>query len=168
MSSATKYLVALALFSASATASSIGSFSIVEASVVQKTAGSARGVVGNITRCGGYGTPIQLRISECEGRCAFQPGRVYNIEYDFIPSSAATSLSLAVDVVYLGTPHRLFDTVLPGSSVQPGLMYTVRYSIVPNDTFSGNAVLLRAIIYHTEGRLLEICMQTEADILTMP
>ncbi|OXA37550.1 hypothetical protein Fcan01_27634 [Folsomia candida] len=81
--------------------------------------------------------------------------------------SAAPSLSLAVDLVYLGTQHRLFDFVLP-DSVQPGFVYTVRYSIVPNDVLAGNAVLLRAIIYHTDNRILEVCSQTEADILNLP
>ncbi|XP_035707759.1 uncharacterized protein LOC118435584 [Folsomia candida] len=154
MFSTTKYLIALALFAASASASSICSLGIREASFVQNTADSTRGIV-NFTRCGGYGTPIQLRISDCKERCAFIPGQEYGIEYDFITSTAQTSLSLVVEVVYQSWPHRLFDVVLPDSSVNPGKMYTVRCSIVPDDTLAGNAVLLRAITYHTEGRQLE-------------
>jgi len=44
-----------------------------------------KGVVTNTTRCGGYGTPIQLRVSDCEGRCSLIPGKVYDIEWDFFP-----------------------------------------------------------------------------------
>ncbi len=47
--------------------------------------GQPRGVVSPIGRCGGVATPLQLRISECEGVCRLQPGRVYDCEKDFIP-----------------------------------------------------------------------------------
>jgi len=127
-----------------------------------------KGVVTNTTRCGGYGTPIQLRVSDCEGRCSLIPGKVYDIEWDFFPSSAASSLSIACDLVFAGTPLRLFESVLPNSSVQPGLMYTIRFSVVPNDVLSGDTIKLRAIIYHTDNRLLELCIDTEVDMLEIP
>lgn len=43
------------------------------------------GVVSPVSRCGGVGTPLQLRISECEGKCELKPGTVYNCEKDFMP-----------------------------------------------------------------------------------
>jgi len=146
-----------------ATASAATTISLSSARLFQES----KGVVTNITRCGGYGTPIQLRISECDGRCSFRPGRLYDTEYDLIPSSASQSLSLAVDLVFNGTPLRLFEAEIAGSSVQPGLMYTVKFSFVPNDILSGQTVLLRSIIYHTDNRLLEICVQTEVEILPL-
>ncbi|OXA57962.1 uncharacterized protein LOC110847544 [Folsomia candida] len=161
MEFSTKLFIVLVI-AASATATSIG------LSAPRIFSQESKGVVTNITRCGGYGTPIQLRITECEGRCSFTPGRVYNIEYDMIPSSASTSLSLACDLVFNGTPLRLFEAEIANSSVQPGLMYTVKFSIVPNDILSGQTVKLRAIIYHTDNRLLEICVETECDILDLP
>ncbi|OXA45388.1 uncharacterized protein LOC110857200 [Folsomia candida] len=129
---------------------------------------SINGVVTNITRCGGYGTPIQLRVSNCEGKCSLMPGQVYNIEYDFIPNASASGLGLACDLVLDGERYRLFDIALPNSAVLPDLMYTVKFSVTPDEILSGQVVDLRAIIYHTDDRFLELCVETEVDIIAVP
>ncbi len=87
--------------------------------------------------------------------------------FSFFPGSAAAQLSIATDLVFNGQPLRLFEAAIPNSSVQPGLMYTIRFSTVPNDVLSGQTVKLRIIIYHSDNRLLEICAESEVDILEL-
>jgi hypothetical protein len=48
--------------------------------------GAASAGIVNVTRCEGLGTPIQTRITGCDGFCKFQPGKVYDCEQDFMPS----------------------------------------------------------------------------------
>ncbi|OXA58945.1 uncharacterized protein LOC110844726 [Folsomia candida] len=123
-----------------------------------------RGVVAPITRCGGVATPLQLRISGCEGYCRFQPGTVYDCEKDFMPSSPATSLSLRVEVCARPLCFTILTAEIPNSSVQPGFVYTAKYSIVPNDVFSGQTIQFYAYIYHTDSSLLEVCVSADVDI----
>ncbi|OXA47855.1 uncharacterized protein LOC110855244 [Folsomia candida] len=123
------------------------------------------GTVDPVARCGGVGTQLGLRISDCNGVCTLTPGTVYNCENDFIPSSASPSLSLWVEVCLRGFCTIIIQTELPGSSVQPGLMYTVKYSIVPNDILSGETIEFRGYIYHTDNMLLEICVSADMHIL---
>lgn len=123
--------------------------------------------VDNVTRCGGFGTPMELRVSDCNGYCELTPGRLYQLEVDFYPSAAAAQLSLAIDLVFNGTPLRLFEVAVPGSSVQPGFLYTLKYSIVPNDQLAGQTVKLRGIIFHTDNRILEVCYEVDVDILEL-
>jgi len=125
------------------------------------------GRVDNVTRCGGFGTPMELRVSDCEGYCKLTPGRLYQLEVDFYPSSPAVGLSLAIDLVANGTPYRLFEVEIPGSSVQPGFLYTLKYSIVPNDIMAGQTVKLRGIIFNTVDRVLEVCYEVDVDILEL-
>jgi len=123
------------------------------------------GVVSPVTRCGGLGTPIQLRISGCEGSCSFTPGTPYNAEFDFMPSSSARSLTLRVDVCISGFCYVILEAELVNSSVQPGFIYTAKYSIVPNDILSGQTISLQAYIYHTDIDRVEACLEIEAAIL---
>jgi len=124
------------------------------------------GVVDPAYRCGGVGTPIQLRISDCEGRCRFQPGKPYDCEEDFMPSGASASLTLKVEICLNGSFCMvIIDTVLPNSSVQPGFVYTAKYTIVPNDQLSGQSVEFKGSIFRTEAQLLEICVSADADVL---
>ncbi len=62
--------------------------SLVKKIQVTEEGGSMLGVVSPTYRCGGVGTPLQLRISDCEGRCRLVPGTLYNCEYDFLPSES--------------------------------------------------------------------------------
>lgn len=77
-----KVLAFLALVVSSATAHAINSGSIV------KGTSGALGIVSPVKRCGGVGTPLNLRISDCEGYCRLRPGVVYNCEKDFMPSKS--------------------------------------------------------------------------------
>lgn len=47
-------------------------------------------------------------------------------------------------------------------------MYTVKFSVTPDEILSGQVVDLRAIIYHTDDRFLELCVETEVDIIAVP
>ncbi|XP_021968425.1 uncharacterized protein LOC110863425 [Folsomia candida] len=127
---------------------------------------SPLGVVTPTTRCGGVGTQRQLRISDCEGFCELQPGKVYNCENDFIPSSPSESLSLMVEVcTNAGFCIVILQVELPNSSVQPGFLYTAKYSIVPNDILTGQTVTFKASLYQTRGSLVEICVSSLIKIL---
>ncbi|XP_021943002.1 uncharacterized protein LOC110841627 [Folsomia candida] len=123
------------------------------------------GVVSPTYRCGGVGTQRSLRISDCDGFCTLQPGKVYNCENDFMPSSAAPSLSLWVEICYRGVCSIVLRAELANSSVQPGFVYTAKYDIVPNDIFSGETIEFRAYIYHTDSMLMEICVSADVNIL---
>jgi len=122
-----------------------------------------KGVVANFTKCGGPGTPNQLRIAECDGRCEFVSGGPLTIEYDMTPGTVATSLTISADLRFDGMIVTLLDVEIPGSNVDPGLTYTIQFSVTPNGAPVGSA-LFRIMLYHTENRLLEICGQTEVDI----
>ncbi|OXA64294.1 uncharacterized protein LOC110863291 [Folsomia candida] len=129
------------------------------------TLSEATGVV-NFRRCGGLGTPLQLRISDCVGNCSFEPGKIYNCEADFMPSSAAPSLTLRVEICMTsGLCMQIINAELPGSSVQPGMIYTARYSLVPNDILSGQTVEFRGQIVHTNNQIVEICLAADVIIL---
>ncbi|OXA44211.1 uncharacterized protein LOC110857685 [Folsomia candida] len=126
---------------------------------------SYAGVV-TVNRCDGMGTPIQTRISDCEGRCTFQPGKIYNAEQDFMPSAATPSLTLKVEVCFNGGfCMQILEAELPNSSVQPGFVYTAKYSVVPNDILSGQTVELRAYILHTPTARVDVCIFCDVDIL---
>lgn len=58
-----------------------------------------KGVVTTV-RCGGVGTPLQLRIDGCEGYCQFRAGQVYECEEDFMPSKLRKKLQISI--FYLG------------------------------------------------------------------
>ncbi|OXA64270.1 uncharacterized protein LOC110841626 [Folsomia candida] len=122
------------------------------------------GTVSPVTRCGGVGTQRGLRISECDGFCNLQPGKVYNCENDFMPSSASPSLSLWVEICHRSVCSIIVRTELANSSVQPGFVYTAKYDIVPNDYFSGETIEFRAYIYQTQSMLMEICVSAEIGI----
>ncbi|OXA44683.1 uncharacterized protein LOC110857773 isoform X4 [Folsomia candida] len=127
------------------------------------------GVVDPAYRCGGLATQLQLRISDCDGYCRLMPGTLYNCENDFMPSSAAASLSLRVEIcMNAGFCTVIINTELPNSSVQPGFVYTAKYSIVPNDVLSGSTVEFRASILHTDNLRVEVCVSADVDILTLP
>jgi len=123
----------------------------------------ARGII-EYERCGGVGTPVQLRVSDCDVRCSFTPGQVYNFEEDFYPSSAISSLSLWVDMCLRGFCTTLFEAEIPNSSVQPGFLYTAKISVVPNDMMSGSTVEIRANLVHTHSFLVETCLYFQADV----
>jgi hypothetical protein len=160
-----KAVALVALLVSAATASAIHGASLVKKEVAPFDA-TILGVVNPAHRCGGVGTPLQLRISNCEGRCQLVPGQIYNCEKDFMPSSAAPSLTLKIEIcMSAGFCMVILETELPNSSVQPGFIYTAKYSIVPNDILSGQTVEFRAYISHTNNLLLEICVSADIDIL---
>jgi len=160
-----KALAFLAVVVASASASAIYTGPTIVRKGLAPKDGSALGVVDPAYRCGGVGTPLQLRISECEGRCSFNPGQVYNCEKDFMPAAAAPGLTLKVELcMSSGFCMQIFEVDLPNSSIQPGFIYTAKYSIVPNDILSGQAVEFKAYISHTNNGLLEICVSADITI----
>ncbi|OXA57958.1 uncharacterized protein LOC110846792 [Folsomia candida] len=122
----------------------------------------------NVSRCEGFGTPIETRISDCDGYCTFIPGRVYNAEQDFMPSAATPSLTLKVEIcMSAGFCMQIFEVELPGSSVQPGFVYTSKYSVVPNDILAGQTVQMRAQISHTDTRRVDVCIYCDVDIAAL-
>jgi len=138
-----------------------------------KSSFSDKGIIADVggtgiieyERCGGVGTPVQLRVSDCNVRCSFTPGQVYNFEEDFYPSSAISSLNLWVDMCLRGFCTTLFEAEIPNSSVQPGFLYTAKISVVPNDMMSGNTVEIRANLVHTNSYLVETCLYFQADVV---
>ncbi|XP_035707823.1 uncharacterized protein LOC110841630 isoform X3 [Folsomia candida] len=104
-------------------------------------------------------------ISECEGSCSLEPGKVYNCENDFVAGSNSSSLSIWVEICRRNDCSIIVQTELPNSSVLPGLVYTVKYDIVPNDMFSGEIIEFRTYIYHTESYLMETCVSADVNIL---
>ncbi|OXA39334.1 uncharacterized protein LOC110861279 [Folsomia candida] len=142
-------------------------FSTILAAILSCICLAAAGVV-NVTRCEGFGTPIQTRISDCEGYCRFQPGQVYNAEQDFMPSGATPSLTLMVEICLQsggGVCMQIIDAPLPNSSVQPGFLYTAKYSVVPNDVLSNRTVEMRAYISHTGTTRVDVCVYCDVDVL---
>ncbi|XP_021961825.1 uncharacterized protein LOC110857546 [Folsomia candida] len=126
---------------------------------------ASAGVV-TVSRCDGLGTPIQTRISDCDGYCRFQPGKIYNAEQDFMPSAATPSLTLKVEVCMNGGfCMQILQADLPNSSVQPGFVYTAKYSVVPNDILSGSTVEMRAYILHTPTARVDVCIFCNVDVL---
>ncbi|OXA44606.1 uncharacterized protein LOC110857907 [Folsomia candida] len=131
-------------------------------------AAAKAGVVDPVTRCGGVGTQLQLRISDCSGRCSLRPGTVYDCENDFMPSSSSPSLDLRVEIcMNAGFCTVIINTVLPNSSVQPGFIYTAKYTVVPNDVLAGQVVEFRASILHSDNLRVEVCVAADVDILPL-
>ncbi|OXA37077.1 uncharacterized protein LOC118433647 [Folsomia candida] len=116
--------------------------------------------------CGGAGSIVQLRITDCEGSngCNFVPGISYTSVIDFIPSTSGTGLRLKVEVVNFGFNTVILEEVLPNSNVEAGSTYTVTYALVANDVLSGSSVVLRGKLFNNETNLLELCVGTIARI----
>ncbi|OXA64271.1 uncharacterized protein LOC110841630 isoform X1 [Folsomia candida] len=152
------------LFAIFALVATCSPLSIVRKDVVAKS-NNPFGTVDPVTSCGGIGNQIALRVSECEGSCTFEPGKIYNCEADFMPGSGSSSLSLWVEICRRNDCSIIVRTELPNSSVLPGLVYTVKYDIVPNDMFSGEIIEFRTYIYHTESYLMETCVSADVNIL---
>ncbi|OXA44489.1 uncharacterized protein LOC110857700 [Folsomia candida] len=160
-----KVFALVALFATGSIASAISSAVVVKKGVAPFD-GTTLGVVQPVGRCGGVGTPLQLRISGCEGYCELQPGSIYNCEEDFMPSMAAPSLILKIEIcMSAGFCMIILETELANSSVQPGFIYTAKYSIVPNDILSGQTVEFKAYISASDTMRLEICVSAFVDIL---
>ncbi|XP_021958814.1 uncharacterized protein LOC110854658 [Folsomia candida] len=123
------------------------------------------GVVANVSTCGGAGNSIQLRISGCEGYCQLLPGQEYECEEDFMPSEAADSLSLRLEICHRGACFIYLSAEIPNSSVVPGLVYTAKYSITPTEMFTGQTVRFYAFIFHTDNSIMETCISAFVDIL---
>ncbi|OXA45275.1 uncharacterized protein LOC110857430 [Folsomia candida] len=129
---------------------------------------TSAGVV-NVSRCDGLGTPVQTRISDCDGYCRFQPGKTYDCEQDFMPSSSILRLNLKVEVCYdVGLCMQIINADLPGTPVGPGFIYTAKFTFVPNDILAGETLEMRAIISRTEGGVYpEICVLCKVDVLPL-
>jgi len=138
--------------------------------VVRKTKPlSVLGIIDPVDRCGGVGTPLQLRISDCNGTCHMNPGKVYDCEQDFMPSGFAPSITLRVELCFDGGfCLQIINAELANSSVQPGFVYTAKFSLVPNDILSNQSVMFMASLLNTENLRLETCLSANIVILAMP
>ncbi|OXA47744.1 uncharacterized protein LOC110855344 [Folsomia candida] len=153
----------------------VSSTSIIEKEV-RPAANDTKGITGVVIPCsqaqnpncvcGGVGSIVQLRITDCEGSsgCTFVPGTSYTSEIDFIPSTSGPGLRLKVEVVQFGFNTVILEEVLPNSNVEAGSTYTVTYSLVANDVLSGSSVVLTGKLFNTETQLLELCVGTIARI----
>ncbi|OXA47417.1 uncharacterized protein LOC110855710 [Folsomia candida] len=121
---------------------------------------ASAGVV-NVTRCGGVGTPLQTRVSGCEGYCQVRPGQVYEFQQDFMPSSQMNGVKLTVEVCLNDGFCMLIINADLITIAPPGPIYTANYALIPNDILSGQTVQLRAGFAHSISNLLEICVSCE-------
>lgn len=80
-----KTVTLIALLVSDSAASAIHGASLVQKGADATFDATILGIVDPAHRCeNGVGLPQQLRISDCEGRCQFNPGQIYNCELDFL------------------------------------------------------------------------------------
>ncbi|OXA44331.1 uncharacterized protein LOC110857767 [Folsomia candida] len=164
-----KTVTLIALLVSDSAASAIHGASLVQKGADATFDATILGIVDPAHRCeNGVGLPQQLRISDCEGRCQFNPGQIYNCELDFLSGGSEThSLTLQIEICMIESVSCtvILNVELPNSPVQPGFMYTVKYSITPDEVLSGQAVEFYTRLFNTKFDILQVCVTAEIDIL---
>jgi len=122
-------------------------------------ASQQRGVVTPVTPCGGSGTPVQLRIQNCEGAppCSIYTNIDTLIEGDFIPSTNSALARFRLVAETQQGPITVSDGDL--GALVGGQLYTASQTIRIGTTLEGQTIKVILDIYDVASGRIEICVE---------